>query len=106
MVHVTGPYLVPNVEVRSAFAYTNNPMCGAFRGFGVPQAAVCHEGQMDALAKQLGLDPFEIRLRNALRPGDSIATGHQLDSGVGMVDTLEQAREKSKEIFGDREGIA
>lgn len=89
-VHATGPYLVPNVDVRCRMAYTNNTWNGAMRGFGVPQVAVAHEGQMDALAAELGMDPLEIRLKNALRAGDATATGQVLHSGVGLVRCLER----------------
>jgi len=91
-VHATGPYQVPNVWVRSRLAYTHNPWAGAMRGFGVPQVALAHEGQMDALADELGLDRLEIRLRNALRPGHQTATGQVLTSGVGLVRCLERIR--------------
>lgn len=99
-VHITGPYEVPNVRVDATFYFTNNPMCGAFRGFGVPQAAVCHEGQMNALAKALGMCPIEIRKLNAHRVGSVIATGQMLDQSVGFVDTLIQASKKADEVMG------
>lgn len=89
-VHATGPYFVPNVDVVSRMAYTNNAWAGAMRGFGVPQVALAHEGQMDALADALGLDRLQFRLINALRPGQATATGQVLDSGVGIVKCLEK----------------
>ncbi|MBR0171526.1 MAG: molybdopterin-dependent oxidoreductase, partial [Lachnospiraceae bacterium] len=64
-VHAAGPYEIPNIRVDSVFYYTNNPMSGAFRGFGVPQISIGHEGQMNALAKALNMDPIEIRIINA-----------------------------------------
>jgi len=91
-VHATGPYFVPNVDVRCRMAYTNNAWNGAMRGFGVPQAALAHEGQMDALARCLDMDPLEIRVLNALRNGSRTATGQRLRSGVGMVQCLEKIR--------------
>ncbi len=91
-VHVTGPYRVPHLLVRARMAYTHNPVCGAMRGFGVPQAALAHEGQMDALARALDLDPLEIRLRNALRPGDATGTGQVLTRSVGITACLERLR--------------
>lgn len=91
-VHACGPYLVPNASVHCRMAYTNNTWNGAMRGFGVPQVALAHEGQMDALALALGMDPLEIRLRNALRAGDATATGQMLKSGVGLVQCLERLR--------------
>lgn len=98
-VHIVGPYDCPNVRVDAVFAYTNNPMCGAFRGFGVPQAAVCHEGQMNALAKALNMSPLDIRMINAHRVGSKIPTGQELTESVGFVDTLTQARDKAAEVM-------
>ncbi|MEJ2716015.1 MAG: xanthine dehydrogenase family protein molybdopterin-binding subunit [Deltaproteobacteria bacterium] len=83
-VHATGPYEVPNIFIESTFAYTNNPMAGAMRGFGVPQLAFAHESQMDILAGELGLSPLEIRMRNALRIGSTTPTGQQLTASVGI----------------------
>lgn len=88
-VHATGPYEIPNLNISSTFAYTNNPMAGAMRGFGVPQIAFAHESQMDLLAEALGLSPVEIRLRNSLRVGSQTATGQQLEASVGISKTLE-----------------
>ncbi|MEW6263232.1 MAG: xanthine dehydrogenase family protein molybdopterin-binding subunit [Thermodesulfobacteriota bacterium] len=91
-VHATGPYFVPHVAVNCRLVYTNNPWTGAMRGFGVPQVALAHEGQMDALADRLGLDRLEIRLINALRPGRSTATGQVLTGSVGLVQCLEKIK--------------
>ena len=91
-VHGLGPYRVRNVRVRSRAAYTHNPWCGAMRGFGVPQAALAHEGQMNALAEELGLDPIEFRIKNALTTGDTTITGQRLGGGVGLVECLEAIR--------------
>jgi len=88
-VHAGGPYEVPNVHAESIFAYTNNPMAGAMRGFGVPQLAFAHESQMDLLAAELGLSPLEIRRRNALRIGSTTATGQHLGASVGIGATLD-----------------
>jgi len=88
-VHASGPYEVPNAHIESVFAYTNNPMSGAMRGFGVPQIAFAHESQMDLLAHHLEMDPMEIRKRNCLRIGSFTATGQQLDSSVGIGATLD-----------------
>ncbi len=92
-VHAAGPYQVPNVKVRSRMAYTNNPWSGAMRGFGVPQMAFAHESQMDLLAEALGMDPIEIRLRNALTIGSETATGQTLVSSVGIEQTLRKVKE-------------
>jgi CO/xanthine dehydrogenase Mo-binding subunit len=91
-VHATGPYRVPHVEAHSRLVYTNNAWCGAMRGFGVPQVALAHEGQMDELAARLGIDPLEMRLINALRPGDTTATGQVLSQSAGLVQCLEALR--------------
>ncbi len=98
-VHIVGPYECPNVRCDAVFVYTNNPMCGAFRGFGVPQAAVCHEGQMNALAKALGISPLEIRMINAQKVGSVIPTGQKLTESVGFMETLTQARDKAAEVM-------
>ena len=74
----SGPYQVPNVRVEGTVVFTNNPPCGAMRGFGAPQVCFAHEAQMDKLADRLGLDPLEIRRRNALRPGSMLPTGQPL----------------------------
>ncbi|MFH1116746.1 MAG: xanthine dehydrogenase family protein molybdopterin-binding subunit [Pseudomonadota bacterium] len=91
-VHATGPYYVPNVDIDCRLAYTNNPWAGAMRGFGVPQAAMAHEGQMDGIADKLGMDRLEIRLLNALRVGQATATGQVLTQSVGMVECLERLK--------------
>ncbi|MFA6221826.1 MAG: xanthine dehydrogenase family protein molybdopterin-binding subunit [Desulfomonilaceae bacterium] len=82
--HATGPYEVPNVHIESIFAYTNNPIAGAMRGFGVPQLAFAHESQMDLLAEAIGISPLEIRRRNALRLGSTTATKQELRASVGI----------------------
>jgi len=88
-VHATGPYEIENVEVESLCIYTNHPVAGAMRGFGVPQIAVAHESQMDLLADELGMDPLEFRRVNALKPGAMTATGQVLKDSVGIAKTLE-----------------
>jgi len=91
-VHAMGPYLVPNVLATSRAIHTNNPPAGAFRGFGVPQAAIAHEALMDDLAAQLGLDALEFRLRNALRAGSVTASGQVLRASAGLAACLEALR--------------
>jgi len=71
----TGPYFVPHATVEGWAVRTNNPPCGAMRGFGVVQACFAHESQMDKLAAACGLNPIEIRLRNAMETGDPLITG-------------------------------
>lgn len=97
-VHATGPYRVPNVRVRSRMAYTNHPFCGAMRGFGVPQVAFAHESQMDILAEELGMDPFEIRLLNAFDRGSETPTGQILKESVGMRECLRRVRKQRGEM--------
>jgi CO/xanthine dehydrogenase Mo-binding subunit len=75
----TGPYRVPHVKVNSHAVYTNRPPAGAFRGYGVAQAAWAFETQMDMIAERLGLDPVEFRRRNLLHKGDTYATGEVMD---------------------------
>src|SRR6266704_4716535 len=70
-----GPYEVPNIAVDAWGVYTNNPPCGAMRGFGSVQAAYAHEAQMDKLAAELGMDPVELRCRNAMHEGGRAPTG-------------------------------
>jgi CO/xanthine dehydrogenase Mo-binding subunit len=91
-VHATGPYNVPNVKIDAYTVYTNNPICGAMRGFGVPQVAIAHEMQMDKLAEKLELDPIEIRLKNAFDVGSITATGQLLAHSVGIKKTLREAQ--------------
>ena len=98
-VHIVGPYDCPNVRCDALFVYSNNPMCGAFRGFGVPQAAVCHEGQMNALAKALNMNPIELRMKNAHHVGSVIPTGQELTESIGFMDCLTQMVEKAKEVM-------
>ncbi len=86
-VHVSGPYLTPNITARARAIHTNGPISGAFRGFGVPQAALWQETIYDRLADRLGIDRLEFRIQNALRDGDATATG-QVVQGVGIRDCL------------------
>ena len=88
-IHGSGPYAVPHVYARGRAFYTNGPPAGAFRGFGVPQAAIAHETLMDDLAGGLGMDRLEIRLKNAIRVGDATATGQVLEASAGLAPCLE-----------------
>ena len=85
----TGPYKVPNAAVDGWGMRTNNPPCGAMRGFGVVQVCFAHEAQMDRLADALGVDPLELRLRNALAPGDTLITGQQITGTAPVAELLE-----------------
>ena len=93
-VHASGPYAVKAVEAHTRAIHTNGPPAGAFRGFGVPQAALAHEGLMDELADKLGIDHLEFRLINAIRAGDETATSQQLTHSVGLAQCLEALRPK------------
>jgi CO/xanthine dehydrogenase Mo-binding subunit len=83
-VHATGPYAVDAALCTSRAIHTNGPPSGAFRGFGVPQAAIAHEALLDDLALALDIDRLEIRRRNALRVGSVTATGHRLEASAGL----------------------
>lgn len=92
-----GPYRVPNVRIEGKAVLTNNPLGGAFRGYGINQAAVAMETLMDELAEKLGMDPFEFRRRNMYVEGDYSITGQHLNSSVGAVQTLDACREAFEE---------
>jgi nicotinate dehydrogenase large molybdopterin subunit len=103
--HLSGPYYIPNIKVDSYSLYTNNLFGSAMRGFGVAQAAIAHEAQMDELAKNLRMDPLEFRLRNALDEGLSTPTGQTFYEGVGIKATLhklEEVRSKDPSLRNDR----
>ncbi|NUR83806.1 MAG: molybdopterin-dependent oxidoreductase [Nonomuraea sp.] len=85
-----GPYEVPNVDVVATGVYTNNPPCGAMRGFGAVQACYAYESQMDLLARACGLSPLEIRARNAVSQGSALATGQLIDSPAPLAFMLER----------------
>ncbi|RMH19823.1 MAG: selenium-dependent xanthine dehydrogenase [Acidobacteria bacterium] len=91
--HSCGPYRVPNVDVEAKTVYTNNPPCGAMRGFGANQAAFAIEGIMDRLAEKVGIDGWDVRARNVLRPGDRFATGQRMTASCGVRQTLEAVKE-------------
>ncbi len=84
-----GPYEVPNVRVEGTVVYTNNPPCGAMRGFGAPQVCFAHEAQMDKLARALGMDPAEIRLRNAVSTGSVLPTGQVVRGSAPVKELIE-----------------
>ncbi len=92
----TGPYRLEHVWVDSYCVYTNNPLGGAFRGYGVPQLTWAHESQMDMIAHRLGLDPVELRLRNLFDKGDTTCTGEVLKTSVGVKQTLRRAIEAAE----------
>jgi len=86
--HGAGPYKVEHLDIAAWAVCTNNPPSGAMRGFGVNQAAFAIEGALDRLAREVGLDAWEIRWRNALDVGDTFTTGQVLETSVGLKKTL------------------
>ena len=92
-VHAAGPYAVANVRNTTRALYTNEVPAGAFRGFGVPQAAIAQEALLDDVALQLGIDRLEIRHRNALRPGDRTHSGQLLKASCGLAACLDALRQ-------------
>jgi xanthine dehydrogenase D subunit len=87
-----GPYEAPNVAMDCHAVYTNNPPCGAMRGFGAVQACFGYESQMDKLAARLGLDPVELRIRNAMHEGSVMPTGQVVDSAAPVAELLRRVR--------------
>ncbi|GAA3119388.1 molybdopterin cofactor-binding domain-containing protein [Streptosporangium carneum] len=83
-----GPYEVPNIHLDAYGVYTNNPPCGAMRGFGAVQACYAYESQMDRLAEACGVSPVEIRVRNAVSQGSKLATGQVVDSPAPLAGML------------------
>ncbi|MEP7203253.1 MAG: molybdopterin cofactor-binding domain-containing protein [Ilumatobacteraceae bacterium] len=81
--HSSGPYQLPAIDVRTVAVRTNNPICGAFRGFGANQAQFAMEGVMDRLAEMAGIDGWEMRKRNVIRPGEIWGPGQIMDDGCG-----------------------
>ena len=86
-----GPYETPNALIESTSVYSNNPPCGAMRGFGAVQTAFAAEAQMDKLAAALGIDPVELRLLNALAPGDVLPTGQRITGSLPIAETIRAA---------------
>jgi len=85
-----GPYEVPNVRIEGTLVFTNNPPCGAMRGFGAPQVCFAHEAQMDKLAAALHVDAVELRLRHALRTGSVLPTGQVLTGSAPVRELIER----------------
>ena len=85
-----GPYAVPNARIEATVAYTNNPPSGAMRGFGAVQVAIGYEAQMDRLAAALGMDPLELRRRNALPEGGELPTGQAVRGPVPIPELLDR----------------
>lgn len=94
--HSAGPYDVENVHADCFAMYTNNPPAGAFRGFGVTQSAFAIESMLDMLAEKLGIDPIELRRKNALHIGSITNTGQILDESVGLLDCIDAVDQEIK----------
>lgn len=90
--HSSGPYNYQNFEIEGTAYYTNNPPAGAFRGFGVTQTCFVIESLLNMMAKKIGISPYEIRLRNAIRPGEELPNGQIAGSETGLVETLEAVK--------------
>jgi aldehyde oxidoreductase len=91
--HASGPYRVPNIDVEAIAVRTNNPVCGAFRGFGANQAQFAMEGVMDRLAALVGISGWDMRKRNVIRPGEVWGPGQIMDDGVaGAEECLDRAK--------------
>jgi CO/xanthine dehydrogenase Mo-binding subunit len=86
-----GPYAVENALIEGTCVYTNNPPCGAMRGFGAVQSCFAAEAQMDKLAAALELDPVELRLQNALARGDSLPTGQKITGALPVAEVIRRA---------------
>ncbi|MCQ4083124.1 xanthine dehydrogenase subunit D [Streptomyces sp. RB6PN25] len=102
-----GPYVIDDVEIEAVALYTNNPPCGAMRGFGAVQACFAYESQMDKLAEKLGMDPVEFRQKNAMSQGTIMPTGQVVDSPAPVAELLRRVKamplppEKQWEAAGD-----
>ncbi len=96
-IHAGGPYILPNYRAEASSYYTNGPIGGAFRGFGVPQAAIAQETLYDRLADAIGMDRLEFRLKNALENGQPTVTGQVFADGVGIKACLEALQRRWRE---------
>ena len=105
--HAAGPYAVPHVKIDCYAMYTNNPPSGAFRGFGVTQSAFAVESNMDILARELEIDPIELRRKNALRVGATTSTGQAVHESAGLLQCIElvesEVRSWKLEVGKDRQ---
>ena len=99
-----GPYIIPNVRVDARCIRNNNLQGGAFRGYGINQAAISIETALDEMAEKLGIDPFELRRRNAVYPGSCSVGGELLESSMGMHDTIDLCEKALREALKEYEG--
>ncbi len=106
--HAAGPYAYENFEIEGTAYYTNNPPAGAFRGFGVTQTCFATETLLNMMADEIGITPWEIRYRNAIRPGGVLPNGQIVDESTGLVETLEAVKEEyeSARAAGKPVGLA
>ena len=95
VIHAAGPYRCANTRIDGRAVRTNTPPNGAFRGFGAPQTLFAIEVHMDRIAETLGIDPVTLRLRNALKPGDTTATGQKLGDDSSAIEVLREAVKRS-----------
>ncbi|MFW5649779.1 MAG: selenium-dependent xanthine dehydrogenase [Acetivibrio ethanolgignens] len=91
--HAAGPYNYQNIDIDGKAIYTNNPPAGAFRGFGVTQSCFATECNLNLLADMVGISPWEIRYRNAIRPGQELPNGQIADPSTGLAETLEAVKD-------------
>ena len=115
MEHAGGPYRIPHVLIEGQCVYTNNPVAGAMRAFGVCQVTFAFEAMIDELARELGVDPLALRRKNALRPGDTNCAGVVVGESTGVADCLELIAEhpcwqeraawKEQAPLGTRRGV-
>ena len=99
-----GPYIIENVRVDARCIRSNGLQGGAFRGYGINQAAISIETAIDMMAEKLGMDPFELRRRNAVYPGSYSVGGELLESSMGMHDTIDQCQRLLKKALAEYEG--
>ena len=111
VIHATGPYRCDNVRVNGRVVMTNTPPNGAFRGFGAPQTQFAAEVHMERIAERLGIDPVRLREKNALRPGDTTATGQVLGRDTSALAVLREAvartdfKRRRRQMKGTRRGL-
>jgi len=104
-IHASGPYAVPNVRALTRAVYTNGPIGGAFRGFGVPQSTIAQEALLDELADMVGIDRLELRRRNVLKVGDSTGTGQVLTASVGLEQCLDALQQRWRVALAECEAF-
>jgi CO/xanthine dehydrogenase Mo-binding subunit/aerobic-type carbon monoxide dehydrogenase small subunit (CoxS/CutS family) len=104
--HSAGPYDIEHVRADCYAMYTNNPPAGAFRGFGVTQSAFAVETMMDKLAETLGMDPVELRRKNALHVGSITNTGQELRDSVGLVECIDKVEAEMARIASEQCGVS